>query len=497
MKRRTPEGGHEEDKIAFNAKRIKEIDGDLIEAENKRKLEGDKENFAVASNKRKSFKEALNSMPKKSFKGRGDSENDLDKEKYQQIRNIIPKADLVVARKNEQERANVPPIDNSIPEDQLFPALCEKADENIVTDYSIKNKIKINCSKPMSWINEENFNFGQSLKYKKRLGDILNYFTYPATEFNDEAYPTNTQISKTSMVPEEIKRSDKDWILSFKDCYQQFLAFEDDTESLEYSLITSTYKVLFISKIENVEGLLVRKRFAIVGHPSEILVNALKKQDVMFQQYFKPKKEDKLEKNSNGKLKDHFYEEDILSDEEISEVNLNNYANTQDVFGYFNPSQDDDLGHIHIQKEVDPTTLIIEGIHLHGLVLSLMGLCKPHLKQVKLVAPYSFRNSVHKSADIKYNGKVITSSSSKIDTYSLDLNGIYTFSTIKSILKLFTEKLALEVERSDFLKINCTTFKYSESLNWPDNKQSSIQQVRAVIQKKEDRANTKFYIKYN
>lgn len=98
------------------------------------------------------------------------------------------------------------------------------------------------------------------------------------------------------------------------------------------------------------------------------------KQDVSFQQYFKPKKEDSSEGSTNGILKEHFHEDEILSEDESSEVNMNNYANTQDVFGFFNPSQDDDLGHIHIQKEVDPTTLVIEGIHLHGLVLALMRL---------------------------------------------------------------------------------------------------------------------------
>lgn len=128
----------------------------------------------------------------------------------------------------------------------------------------------------MSWINEENFNFDENLKYKKRLNEILNYYTYPATEFTDDYHPVNTQHSRTSMVPEEIKRSDKDWIISFKDCYQQFLAFEDQAERLEFSLITGTYKALFVSRIESLEGQIIRKRYAIVGHPSEVLIEILK-----------------------------------------------------------------------------------------------------------------------------------------------------------------------------------------------------------------------------
>ena len=111
---------------------------------------------------------------------------------------------------------------------------------------------------------------------------------------------------------------------------------------------------------------------------------------------------------------------------------------------------------IRLLKEAERKTILIEEYEgIHGLVNSLMIFCTPYKKEVKLVAAYSFTNSVHRSADIEYNGEVMMRQNLKTlgkeDSegtqekepiwHSIQLRGIFSFTTLKTLIQLFEERI--------------------------------------------------------
>ena len=116
-----------------------------------------------------------------------------------------------------------------------------------------------------------------------------------------------------------------------------------------------------------------------------------------------------------------------------------------------------------------------------------------HIKnKAKLVAPYSFVNSVHKSAAISYNGKVMSSKSTSKDSYSLEFKGLYQIKDVKQVLKILVEKLQKDKDKNT-LKLSFKTLRNSESLNWVVKQRSSIKRIEAVIQEDD----VKYYVDYN
>ena len=227
-------------------------------------------------------------------------------------------------------------------------------------------------------------------------------------------------------------------------------------------------------------------RFAIVK-PSEFLLKKLQEQEVEFEEFYEP----------NSKTKDQESGKDESESDGESEALLNsqcNYMQTQDVLGMMSQDQDNNL---NLTSNFKSRAIIIRGIHLHGLMLNLLNTYKPHNKNVKIVAPYSFNNSIHKTCDIISNSLVSSTKSSDEQTYSLVLKGLYDLHSVKKILRLLCEKYQGDDVGSNStfdIKIYLKTLRHSETLNWPYGVSTSIKQLKAKVSKREA---AKFYVEYN
>lgn len=208
---------------------------------------------------------------------------------------------------------------------------------------------------------------------------------------------------------------------------------------MQFSVITKHYKTLFISKGYIINDKLIRKRFAIVGNPSDKLIEMLTDARVRFNKFKRPVSKVPTREKGDGTLIEDFglQEEPVTYRDEVDLLNIN------------------------LIRDTDPTTLLIEEFDLHGLVNILINLCTPYLKEVKLVASYSFTNSVHRTADITYNGKVhMHKDTSKLnsedrseetksqDWYGVELKGMYSFGTVKRLAELFTNRLTKNLKSS-------------------------------------------------
>lgn len=191
-------------------------------------------------------------------------------------------------------------------------------------------------------------------------------------------------------------------------------------------------------------GKIERKRYAIVANPSKTLLEKLSDSKIVFETYKKPNS--KADVDPELEISQHLdFSEEIRYDE----LNLIN---------------------INLTKESEPVCVVIRDTDVHVLMNALLNLCIPYFKEVKLVAQYSFCNSVHRTAEIQYKGKVLmrkavvnsekTSSADKEPTwYSVELTGMYTFDTVKNLAKLFTNRIQKNLEEdqectNDELKVS-------------------------------------------
>ena len=339
---------------------------------NKRKLKTDKENKSIAFNKRKSFKDLVKKGPQENKQA---IQKDIDENDHLILdfkENLLKSKNSNVIKKDDSEEAKIPPQDHSISESRFFNEVTAAYSDNLINDFSIKSYVKINCSTPMNWINDISMSQSEDNRYKRALEECLNYYTYPATDFDDTYLLSNTQLSRNSSGVVDISKLDKQWLLSFKDCYQKYLMHDDLDKQLEFSLLTNEYKVVFIAKPEIVNNELVMKRFAIVGRPSKRLVEILAKQEVLFEKFTEPTIDQSMESDNLVKNGSDDQDSDSIHDE------LNRYACTQEAIELSANSQE--YIDINLYKDNDPLALLVEGVNIHGLMLALLSLCKPYQK---------------------------------------------------------------------------------------------------------------------
>lgn len=129
--------------------------------------------------------------------------------------------------------------------------------------------------------------------------------------------------------------------------------------------------MLFVSKpIETETGVKV-KRYAVVGKPSDTLINKLTEQGIEFKKFYEPKtSSNKSNENENAEYMSDDSEESAGRGNTQSQY----FVNTQDAFGLSIISHELDTIDINITKPADPCALLIEEIDLHGLVNNLMVL---------------------------------------------------------------------------------------------------------------------------
>lgn len=458
MKRKVPEGGFAKDSLQHRMKRAKNISSIESKVELRRKAADDKENKQLNSKPKKSFKDFLY-QSRKEEKSLNEESGDKLAPEIMMMKMELNKKKQSSAQKLDQSPARqTAPLDQGVPEHLLFPALNEEKDSEVIRDFSIKSYIKILCTQNLDWVHSVTFNHEDNM-YKRELHEILDYYTYPATAIDartDRGF--ETQLSRTSSAV-NYTEMDKEWFIAFKDCYLKWLSFDDQKGKLsEFSLITKQYKVVFISKGEIVDGNLQRKRYAVVGNPSDKLVDILNAGKVNFVKYNKPVAPKNRRTKGDGTLIDTFginQSDDESMDREPSPSQAN-YANTQDLFRMVNvQSQENDLVDINILKSVEPTTIMVEGKDIHALMNALMNQCKPYMKDVKLVASFSFTNSVHKTANISFNEKLCVTkpvdgdNKAPVQWFGIDLNGFYSFGTIKNLVNLFKRKLTKSLQSND------------------------------------------------
>lgn len=441
MKRKIPEGGFDNESIQEQIKRAYKVTNIENIVEMRKKTAENKENASSnPAKKRKTFKDIL-SENNHALQSQGTQEEAETHSKLVNFKAKISSMKLQSERKpKEGTGSQFAPGEDSVHVHQLFPALINETDSDVIRDYSLKSKIKILSTKSMDWINTVTFDRDDT-EMKSKLHEVLDYYTYPSSIYDIKMDRLcDTQLSSMNAVP-NISEIDKEWFSAFKDCYVKWLSFEDSEGKLmQFSVITKHYKTIFISKGYIIDDKLVRKRFAVVGNPSDKLIEMLTEAKVRFNKFKKPVTKVPTKEKGDGTLIDDFglQEEPATYRDEVDLININ------------------------LVRDTDPTTLLIEDFDLHGLVNILINLCTPYLKEVKLVASYSFTNSVHRTADITYNGKVhMHRDTSKFNTsdrpeetklqdwYGVELKGMYSFGTVKRLAELFTNRLTKNLKSSN------------------------------------------------
>lgn len=191
-------------------------------------------------------------------------------------------------------------------------------------------------------------------------------------------------------------------------------------------------------------GKIERKRFAIIANPSQTLLEKLSDSRISFETYKKPNS--KVAKDPELEISQHLELSEEIRYDELNLININ------------------------LTKESEPLCVVVRDTDVHVLMNALLNLCIPYLKQVKLIAQYSFCNSVHRTAEIQYKGKVLmrkaivngeeASLKDKEPTwYSVELTGMYTFDTLKNLAKLFTTRIEKSLDEdqectNDELKVS-------------------------------------------
>jgi hypothetical protein len=251
----------------------------------------------------------------------------------------------------------------------------------------------------------------------------------------------------------------------------KWLSFDDKEGNLrEFSLLTKTYRIRFISTGLLEDEKLVRKRFAIVGNPSEPLLEVLSERGVKFETFKTP-----------SVAKEKPQEDEFLT------------RFSQDVPE--KPSEFDELDLININliKYSAPTTIKISEFDLHGLCNILLSSCVPYLKQVKLVSSYSFTNSVHRTANISHNGKVNMLAADDVKEerqwFGVELEGVYTFESMKKLIGVFEGRV-----REGVVKIVGVTAKASESMNWVEERCKTVYGLSVEVEREGEKR--RYGIKY-
>ena len=194
-----------------------------------------------------------------------------------------------------------------------------------------------------------------------------------------------------------------------------------------------------------------------------------------------------------------------------------NYVSTQEIFSRLNLESQDQSIDITLLKDHDPCAILIEEIDLHGLINALLIHWKPYNKEVRLVASFSFTNSMHKSAEIISNGPIITQTNKanfsniidkpkvvkdNTDWFGINMSGIYSLKTLKSLASLLKTRLIKSLEsnitkQNETIIISWTAIESSNSLNWIDKNLKPIKKIIVEIDKEDNgEIITKFKVKY-
>ena len=232
--------------------------------------ESDKENLTLMSNKKKSFKEMLKEKNKEIEVSDKKEGNDIDPE-------LLKKKSILLQKSSQnnlllqQSRSTQPATDdNYVSEEQLFPALFSEPSSDVIYDYTIKKDIKINWTSSLDWISSVGYNYEDSI-YKTEVHKILDYYIYPAKGFDLRANKLFDTLLSKSTNSNTLVDLDKEWYISLKDWFVKWLDIEDpEGKTVEFSLITKQYKVVFISQTYKKNDENYKKRFAIVGTPEKL-----------------------------------------------------------------------------------------------------------------------------------------------------------------------------------------------------------------------------------
>lgn len=311
----------------------------------------EKENSDKNEPPKKSFKSFLKESAKENKEKGKSKSNESDAElllKQMRLNSKLSNSNKTISA----DSSSTAPVDDSVLVERLFPALFSDENSDVIKDYSIKSYIKICSTKSLEWVHNMNFD-NDDIMYKNELQKILEYHIYPPVNY-DRKYDRvlNSQSSKASSFLND--DFNKEWFMSLKDCYMKWLSFDDpEGSSVEFTLITNQYKVIFISQGCLRDGRNIRKRYAIVGNPSDKLLEMLKRSSVCYKRFNKPQNSKKKRNRGDGALIDIVEEDEEEESLVTSEPAFTQplYGSTQELFQIpNNGSQDNELIDINVMR---------------------------------------------------------------------------------------------------------------------------------------------------
>ncbi|CAI2367768.1 unnamed protein product [Moneuplotes crassus] len=488
MKRRAPESGHDDKDLGYRIQRanaIKKVQAKV----GLRKAEGLSSTAkSKPVSKRKTFFDFIHAQDKKNIPD-DDSKENRDSSNKRESQYLSKKLEgIKVSQRKKTQKGEIektPKNDNHVSSNSLFPANISDADSDLIEDYSIKTTMRIFSTQNMDWVNSVAYN-PEDIELKDELEKVLSYYVYPAQLLKSSKTAfRQSQLSQPLEKVSETEKIDKEWFLAFRDCYIKWLYFSDKEGALrEFLLITNTYKVKFISKATMVNGELQREKFAVVTNPSEPLMKKLEDQKVPLEIFKSP-------------------DSDSTEDEEFRDSTIFSFKNGEIKKDELN------LFDINLVDDVERKTVLIkqqDGVH--ALMNALLNLCPPYLKEVKLVASYSFTNSVHRNADIEYNGKMLMKKSlntfgvettKQPDWYSVELRGIFSFMTLKNLVQLLETRVRQKIiqgNETEVVRVSCATGKTSEGVNWIDPNIKSVMHIMSETKLEEEVPKTNYSVKF-
>lgn len=434
MKRSCPDSGHENETLGHKLKRAKNISNIQRKVNMNKKIDLDDIRKNKPESKKKSFMSYILSQDKKNNSANKENRSSANVKESQDLTQKLMSIKISQRKKEPSQKTDSPKKDmDAVSSNSLFPANILENSTEIIEDYSIKTKMKIFSTQSMDWVNSVTFN-QDDIQVKQELEKTLSYYVYPAQflKLSSDSL-RKSQLSQPVEKLTETEKRDKEWFLAFKDCYLKWLSFDDAKgDRKEFTLLTGTYKVKFVSKGVNKDGEIHRKKFAAVTNPSEALLKKLEEEKVPFETHF--------ERGWMNTQND----DDEFEDKTV--YHIENGELKKDELSLFD---------IKLIGKGEKKTILIEDLcGIHALMNTLLNLCLPYLKEVKLVAAYSFTNSVHRNADIEYNGKVvmkknlnkaISETSEEPDWYSVELRGIFSYITVKTLVKLLENRVKKSV----------------------------------------------------
>lgn len=269
------------------------------------------------------------------------------------------------------------------------------------------------------------------------MDEIMNFYIFPAPQSKDKLFGTEFDMKKD---PNERSgfSDDTAYLQALTDCYKTWLMADASTKQVQFSLLTRSYKVTFMASPSG--------REVLVATPSQQLLQLITKRGISHNQYFESKK-------PTQQLDDISEEESELGEEDMKAY----IQYTQDA-GESGPSAVKAPQKLTMKASM----LRIEGRGIQLMLNILLSCIKPSTKNLRLWAPFPFKNSVYKTPFITYLGEHL-GKKSKTGTkrYCCDLIGFYGSTEMREILKLMIGK-----NSSGLNEVLAKTLKSSLAFNW-------------------------------